>query len=93
MLDLHASADYLIVGPTDHSGWMAPLGGVERALGKVRFARLMHRRGRVLGGSADGTACGADSMATASLLRVVWRSPLRRRDHERAYDRVLAICR
>src|SRR4029450_1918671 len=32
-----------------------PLGGVERPRRKVRFARLIHRRGRVLGGpSAQG---------------------------------------
>jgi hypothetical protein len=37
---------------------MAPLGGVERPRRKVRFARLIHRRGRDLGGplvrAADG---------------------------------------
>ena len=71
MLDLHASADYLIVGPTDHFGWMAPLGGVERALGKVRFARLIHSGARVLGGPAVRAACGGNLSLSWRLLRVV----------------------
>ena len=37
---------------------MAPLGGVERPRRVVRFARLIHRRVRVLGGPAVGAAFG-----------------------------------
>ena len=38
--------------------YMAPLGGVERPRRVVRFARLMHRRVRVLGGPAARAAYG-----------------------------------
>jgi hypothetical protein len=37
-----------------------PLGGVERPRRKERFARLIHRRVRVLGGPAVRAACGGD---------------------------------
>jgi hypothetical protein len=33
---------------------------VERALGKVRFARLIHSGARVLGGPAARAACGGN---------------------------------
>jgi hypothetical protein len=39
---------------------LAPLGGVERALGKVRFARLIHSGARDLGGPAVRAACGGN---------------------------------
>ena len=50
------------VGPVGRKnrGWLAPLGGMERALGKVRFARLIHSGARVLGGPLVRTACGGD---------------------------------
>jgi hypothetical protein len=38
----------------------APLGGVERALGKVRFARSIHPGARVLGGPAVRAAYGGN---------------------------------
>jgi hypothetical protein len=37
-----------------------PLGGVERALGKVRFARLIHSGARILGGPAVRAAFGGN---------------------------------
>jgi hypothetical protein len=37
----------------------------------VRFARLIQRRGRVLGGPAVRAACGGNQTPTASLLSVV----------------------
>jgi mannose-6-phosphate isomerase-like protein (cupin superfamily) len=37
---------------------MDPLGGVVRPRHKVRFARLIHRRGRDLGGPSARAACG-----------------------------------
>jgi hypothetical protein len=40
------------------------LGGVERALGKVRFARLIHSGARVLGGPAARAACGGNLSLT-----------------------------
>jgi hypothetical protein len=39
---------------------MAPLGGVERPRRKVRFARLIQRRGRVLGGPTARAAYGGN---------------------------------
>jgi hypothetical protein len=41
-------------------GRLAPLGGVERPRRVVRFARLIHRRGRDLGGPAVRAACGGN---------------------------------
>jgi hypothetical protein len=52
-------------------GRLAPLGGVERALGKVRFARLIHSGARVLGGPAVRAACGGDLILTWWPPRVV----------------------
>jgi hypothetical protein len=43
-------------------GRLAPLGGVVRPRRVVRFARLIHRRGRVCGGPAVRAACGGDLM-------------------------------
>jgi hypothetical protein len=45
-------------------GRLAPLGGVERPRRAVRFARLIQRRGRVLG----GPAVRADSGGNLSLI-------------------------
>jgi hypothetical protein len=53
------------------AGW--PLGGVERALGKVRFARLIHSGVRVLGGPALRAACGGNLSLTWLPRRVVSR--------------------
>ena len=39
---------------------LAPLGGVERPRRMVRFARLIHRPVRVLGGPAARAACGGN---------------------------------
>jgi hypothetical protein len=39
---------------------LAPLGGMERACRKVRFARLIHRQARVLGGPTARAACGGN---------------------------------
>jgi hypothetical protein len=54
------------VGPVGRNsrGQLAPLGGVERPSRKVRFARLMHRPVRVLGGPAVRAACGASLSLT-----------------------------
>ena len=41
-----------------------PSGGVERALGKVRFAQLIHSGARVLGGPAVRAACGGSLSLT-----------------------------
>jgi hypothetical protein len=52
-----------------------PLGGVERALGKVRFARLIHSGARVLGGPAIRAACGGNLNQPWMPRRVVlWKS-------------------
>jgi hypothetical protein len=48
-----------------------PLGGVERPRRVVRFARLIHRRVRVLGGPAVRAAYGGNLMPAASSLGVV----------------------
>jgi hypothetical protein len=50
---------------------MAPLGGVERALGKVRFARLIHSGARVLGGPAVRAASGGNLSLPWLPLRVM----------------------
>ena len=41
-----------------------PYGGVERPRRKVRFARLIHRRGRVLGVPSARAACGGNPALT-----------------------------
>jgi hypothetical protein len=50
---------------------MDPLGGVERPGRAVRFARLIHRRGRVLGGPAVRAAFGGNLRLACLLLRGV----------------------
>jgi hypothetical protein len=50
---------------------LAPLGGVERPRRVVRFARLIQRRGRVLGGPAVRAACGGSLSLACWLLKVV----------------------
>jgi hypothetical protein len=52
------------------AGQWPPCGGVERPGRAVRFARLIHRPVRVLGGPAVRAACGGDQMPTASPRRV-----------------------
>jgi len=54
---------------------MAPLGGVERPRRMVRFARLIHRRGRVLGGPSARAASGGNPIPPASPPRVVCSAP------------------
>jgi hypothetical protein len=49
---------------------MAPLGGMERACRKVRFARLIHRHGRAFGGPTARAAFGGNQMQTTSPLTV-----------------------
>jgi hypothetical protein len=53
-----------------NSCWSCPLGGVVRPRGVVRFARLIHRRVRVLGVPAARAASGGNKMPTASPHRV-----------------------
>jgi hypothetical protein len=50
---------------------MAPLGGVERPRRVVRFARLIHRRVRVLGGPAVRAAFGGNLSLPWLLLSVI----------------------
>jgi hypothetical protein len=50
---------------------LAPLGGVERALGKVRFARLIHSGARVLGGPGGPRRLRRHLSLTRLPLRVV----------------------
>jgi hypothetical protein len=52
------------------SGAVCPLGGVERPRQGVRFARLMQRRVRVLGGPAVRAAYGGGLSPALSPLRV-----------------------
>jgi hypothetical protein len=54
----------------DHC-WLCPLGGVERALGKVRFAQLIHSGARVLGGPTVRAACGGDLSLTCLQISVL----------------------
>jgi hypothetical protein len=58
--------------PWVRHGLMAPLGGVERPRRAVRFARLMHRRVRVLGGPTVRAASGGN-LSLAWLLPTVVR--------------------
>jgi hypothetical protein len=78
---------------------VAPLGGVVRPRRKVRFARLMHRPGRVLGGPAVRAAGGGGDLSLPWLPLTVLRMnalvPLNvdqevshRRRHQRAQLRV-----
>jgi hypothetical protein len=76
-----------------HSAWVTrfaagqvPFGGVVRPRREVRFARLIHRRGRVLGGPAVRAACGGSLSLTwlprtvvPNERRAATRSPPRRR--------------
>jgi hypothetical protein len=53
--------DYLETQPgLGHSAAYGPLGGVVRPRRKERFARLMQRRVRILGGPAARAACGGN---------------------------------
>jgi hypothetical protein len=52
-------------------GRLAPHGGVVRPGRVVRFGRLIHRRGRVLGGSAVRAAFGGNLSLPWVLLRVI----------------------
>jgi hypothetical protein len=52
-------------------GCMPPSGGVERPGRKERFARLIHRRGRVLGRPSVRAAYGGNLRPTCLLLSVV----------------------
>jgi hypothetical protein len=54
-----------------HRSSSVPFGGVERALGKVRFARLIHSGARVLGGPAVRAACGGNPSLPWQPRRVV----------------------
>jgi hypothetical protein len=60
---------------------LTPLGGVERPRRKVRFARLIHRRSRVLGGPAVRAAFGGDRSLSWLPLRVVWQDEAVRASH------------
>src|SRR5215211_1660783 len=53
----------------DPSPLVMPPRGVERALGKVRFARLIHSGARVFGGPSARAACGGNLSPARSLLR------------------------
>ena len=64
----------VFAGP-GHVQLMAPLGGVERPRRMVRFARLIHRRGRVLGGPSARAASGGNPIPPASPPRVVCSAP------------------
>jgi len=68
----HLSSSCPLVGPVGRKnrGRLAPLGGVERALGKVRFARLIHSGARVLGGPSVRAAGGGNLNLTQWPLRV-----------------------
>jgi hypothetical protein len=61
--------------PSPPRGWISagytPSGGVERPGRKVRFARLIHRPGRTLGGPAVRAAFGSNLSLPWLLLRVV----------------------
>jgi hypothetical protein len=54
-----------------HVPLIAPLGGVERPRRKERFARLIQRCVRVLGGPSVRAASGGNQTPTASLPSVV----------------------
>jgi len=54
---------------------MAPLGGVERPRREVRFARLIHRRGRASGGPSARAAFGGNLSLAWVLLTVVRHDP------------------
>jgi hypothetical protein len=58
-------------GPTNREGMLAPLGGVVRPRRVVRFARLIQRRVRVLGGPAARVAFGDNLGLPCLLLRVM----------------------
>jgi hypothetical protein len=68
-----------LVGPVGrrHRGRLAPLGGVERPRRVVRFARLMHRHGRVLGVPSARAASGGNQMPTTSSPSVRTAAPTR----------------
>jgi hypothetical protein len=63
------------LGGRAHLSSSVPLGGVERPRRAVRFARLTHRRVRVLGGPAVRAACGGNLACPALLRRVVRHGP------------------
>jgi hypothetical protein len=51
---------YSLASREHRCGRLAPLGGVERPRRAVRFAGLIHRPVRVLGGPVVRAACGGD---------------------------------
>jgi hypothetical protein len=53
-----------VASGASHPQIVAPLGGVERPGRKEPFVRLIHRRGRVLGGPAVRAAFGGNLIAT-----------------------------
>ena len=69
---LRAPLAYRLAGRRKDHRWSCPLVGMERPRRAVRFARLIHRRGRDLGGPSARAAYGGSLSLTWLLLSVVW---------------------